>query len=475
MTRRAVIVAVLAALSVAVPTSVVGAQETTVTSASAYIFGAPGEYITQGVDTVLAHPASPFTVVPNYGSFNRGISISAGGWTFLFDAPGEAPLAAGDAFDSAVRFPFNGAAAGLSASSPGRGCNTSTGGFEVLELAFDGDAVTALAVDFYQGCGAGSVISGGIRINSDVPPPAFLDTDGDGIGDASDNCFLVANADQADSDTDGIGDACDTGGVAVRSASALVFGEPDDWITDGTDTTLAHPTTTFSIDRNYGSLDRGATVSAGGWNFSFDAPGQVPLAAGDAFGEATRFPFNHPAAAGLDVNSPGRGCNRLLGEFKILEFTLAGPDGAIRSFAADFRQSCDGGSPIVGGVRFNSDVDDMSLLDHDNDGVPGRSDNCLITANADQADGDRDGFGDACDSRFNGDATCDDRVDIADVLAIIQAQLDVVAQAEYCADAQVGDEVVPANADVNTDGVANRNDATLILECLVNKTNEFCA
>jgi hypothetical protein len=37
-----------------------------------------------------------------------------------------------------------------------------------------------------------------------------VDSDGDGVCDADDNCPLTPNPDQADSDGDGIGDACDT-------------------------------------------------------------------------------------------------------------------------------------------------------------------------------------------------------------------------------------------------------------------------
>ena len=40
-------------------------------------------------------------------------------------------------------------------------------------------------------------------------PPDPVDSDGDGVADDSDNCPLVANANQEDSDGDGIGDACD--------------------------------------------------------------------------------------------------------------------------------------------------------------------------------------------------------------------------------------------------------------------------
>jgi Thrombospondin type 3 repeat len=46
-----------------------------------------------------------------------------------------------------------------------------------------------------------------LSANSFVYP---LDSDGDGIPDARDNCPTIANANQADTDGDGIGDACDT-------------------------------------------------------------------------------------------------------------------------------------------------------------------------------------------------------------------------------------------------------------------------
>jgi len=44
------------------------------------------------------------------------------------------------------------------------------------------------------------------------------------------------------------------------------------------------------------------------------------------------------------------------------------------------------------------------LPDVDGDGVPDAEDNCLIVSNADQADADRDGFGDACELTPSGEA-----------------------------------------------------------------------
>jgi len=56
------------------------------------------------------------------------------------------------------------------------------------------------------------------------------DDDGDGIGDAIDNCPLVANPDQADTDGDGVGDPCDTelcNGMDDNGISGVDEGFPD--------------------------------------------------------------------------------------------------------------------------------------------------------------------------------------------------------------------------------------------------------
>jgi len=49
----------------------------------------------------------------------------------------------------------------------------------------------------------------GNRWGIDFVPASVLDTDGDAVNDAQDNCPTIANADQANADTDAFGDACD--------------------------------------------------------------------------------------------------------------------------------------------------------------------------------------------------------------------------------------------------------------------------
>src|SRR5438552_1959623 len=54
-------------------------------------------------------------------------------------------------------------------------------------------------------------------------------------------------------------------------------------------------------------------------------------------------------------------------------------------------------------------IGDACDADRDGDGIANESDNCPLVANADQADADGDGIGDACDGDQDGDGVADDQ------------------------------------------------------------------
>jgi hypothetical protein len=54
-------------------------------------------------------------------------------------------------------------------------------------------------------------------------PETPLDTDHDGVPDATDNCVAVANPDQADADADGKGDACDYCPVSPGACAVTIY------------------------------------------------------------------------------------------------------------------------------------------------------------------------------------------------------------------------------------------------------------
>jgi len=66
-------------------------------------------------------------------------------------------------------------------------------------------------------CDAGSV---------ELPCSSVPDSDGDGVGDACDNCVGLANSDQADGDADGRGDACDAVDDPCLDFDGDGFGDP---------------------------------------------------------------------------------------------------------------------------------------------------------------------------------------------------------------------------------------------------------
>lgn len=148
--------------------------------------------------------------------------------------------------------------------------------------------------------------------------------------------------------------------VAPSSAQTPVtsfsfVSQAGDYIGQGQTRTLLPPVWTFGAAKNF---DGGVSITLRGatpgdfWFLDFAAPGDVPLVPG-TYLLATRFPFQAPTSPGLDVAGEGRGCNRLTGQFTVLDVVYGAGD-TIVSFAADFEQHCEEQAPaLFGSIRYN--------------------------------------------------------------------------------------------------------------------------
>lgn len=178
------------------------------------------------------------------------------------------------------------------------------------------------------------------------------DDDNDGVPDATDNCPLVANANQADSDHDGIGDVCDND-------------NDNDGVPNATDNCP------FTANSSQADNDHDGVGDACDPDDDNDG---VP----DTIDNC---PFTaNPNQSDVDHDGIGDVCD-----------LDSDNDGV-----PDTTDNC----PFTANPN-QSDVDhdgigDACDLDGDNDGVPNVTDNCPFAYNPNQLDTDHDGIGDAC-------------------------------------------------------------------------------
>ena len=191
----------------------------------------------------------------------------------------------------------------------------------------------------------------------------LLDGDGDGTDDGSDNCPLIANADQLDSDSDGTGDACDTDddgdGDNDGSDNCPLIANADQLDTDSDGTGDACDTDDDGDGDNDGSDNCPLVSNANQLDTDSDGTGDA-----------------------CDTDDDGDGDN----------------DGS------------DNCPLIANSDQLDTDSDgtgDACDTDDDGDGTDDGADNCPLIANADQLDTDSDGTGDACDTDGDGDGTDD--------------------------------------------------------------------
>ncbi|MBI5118760.1 thrombospondin type 3 repeat-containing protein, partial [Candidatus Poribacteria bacterium] len=223
----------------------------------------------------------------------------------------------------------------------------------VASAALDTDGDGILDDGDYSNVAGDNPCADGVTANCDdncfdLANPLQEDSDADLAGNACDNCPAISNANQADGDVDDVGDVCDNCSAVSNPNQANFDG---DSMGDACDPDIDGDGLTNEFDS--------------------DIDGDGALNLEDAF------PYDSSEWA--DNDNDGVGDN-------------ADPD-----------DDNDNVADIVDICPFDP------ANDIDGDGLCGDVDNCPSVNNADQADSDSDGIGDACDScnDIDGDGVCD--------------------------------------------------------------------
>jgi len=252
-------------------------------------------------------------------------------------------------------------------------------------------ALLLLVIPALVACGGGDddddVVTGG---GDDVTVAPTNDNDSDGILNDADNCPDDKNSDQADSDGDGEGDACDDcddpdgDGACVGAdncpddANADQADSDGDGTGDACDVCPNDETNDFDGDGVCGDVD----------NCSSDANPDQADADGDGVGDVCD---TCPNDATGDIDGDG-----------LCDSDDTCPNDPDNDIDADTIcgdvDNCPNTANTDQADEDGDGIGDLCKDDNDGDGVPNADDNCPADPNSDQADADGDGFGDVCDT-----------------------------------------------------------------------------
>ena len=141
---------------------------------SFYFTSSPSSWVGHGETELITTQNG--SISPDPSGYDSGLQLSittmSGEWWYLdFGTSTRGNLSDG-MYANATRWPFNnGSSPGLSFIGQGRGDNTLTGWFDVLDISYSGNTITSAAIDFvqYDEGNKSAENYGSVRYNSAIP------------------------------------------------------------------------------------------------------------------------------------------------------------------------------------------------------------------------------------------------------------------------------------------------------------------
>ena len=418
--RLAVLLAGLVLLPGLATASPAAAAEPPLSSVT--MFSDRGDYIGQGVSRLFDDRNGAVRVSGNRTEVTVSVEGGTRGdyYSFHLAAPAGTTLARG-LYDRAQRTSFRSAGRpGIDISGDGRGCNTTSGRFEVRDISFDAAGVVSrLHLLYEQHCeGEVPALFGEIRLKrsvgagvvaepSSVTWPETYPTTNSTTVPVTLRAFgtnpvivssvrmtgsqpgdFVVRSDECTGVPLEAGDVCevfvrfvpraagprtavlavkdnagrtryvqlDGAGVTGRTSWSM-RGDEDDYIASG-QTYSYTPANAMIAASGDRSLVRAAVEGRSGEVFraEFD-PGDGDILSVGTYTGATRYPFNG-SGPGLSVAGNGRGCNTVTGSFTIKQIGFSRVDGSLERLLVDFVQYCDGSTAALrGSIAYRASAD----------------------------------------------------------------------------------------------------------------------
>lgn len=146
--------------------------------------------------------------------------------------------------------------------------------------------------------------------------------------------------------------SCDGLTDASPDTTFLKFeSDPGDWVGQGQTLELDQSNATFEVSVQGTppgqEIHIAVTNATNRWFLDLAAPSGRVLAEG-GYPDAERWPFQQESLPGLAFSGNGRGCNTVVGSFRVYAAAL-NPDTTVSRLHATFRQYCGGATPGLSG------------------------------------------------------------------------------------------------------------------------------